>query len=278
VAKNDILLLDSLLEKARAEYLRAKDGSELFELFCFDQLLKDFDLSIDDLEDGWTDGSNDGGIDGMFALIDGQCVDHDLIEGTVRREPTLSLHLFTCRRSDSFEQAPLNSLLSSLSELFDLRKADSDLTYPFSERILERRSIFREAFVSLASKRPKLEIYTYYCCRGDTSTLANNLTSRAEQIKSTLKALFSDVVVEFRFVGAAELLELARRQRTYSLRLRYLETFISREGENYVVLAPLPNYFDFVSDEQGHLRRYLFDSNVRDFLGFGRVSGKDRSR
>jgi len=272
MAKNDVLLLDSLIEKSKAEYLRANDGSELFELFSFDQLLKDYDLSLDELDEGWTDGSNDGGIDGLFLFIDGQSVDQDLIERNSRREPSLSLHIFACRRSNAFEQAPLNSLHASLSELFDLRKADHELTYPFSQRILDRRALFRDAFVSLADRRPKLDVFVYYCCRGDTGTLADNLTSRGAQIEETLRSLFSDVSVRFQFVGAAELLELARRQKTYSLRLRYLETFISREGDNYVVLSPLAKYFDFISDENGKLRRYLFDSNVRDFLGFGRVS------
>ncbi len=74
------------------------------------------------------------------------------------------------------------------------------------------------------------------------------------------------------FKGATELLELARRQAAYSLRLKFTESYISREGRNYVVLAQLPDYFAFVSDEGGELRRYLFESNVRDYLGLGQVN------
>jgi hypothetical protein len=69
MATNDVVLLDSLLEKARPQYA-APDSGELFELFCFDHLLKDFDPSYEDLEDGWTDAGDDGGIDGFFIVLD----------------------------------------------------------------------------------------------------------------------------------------------------------------------------------------------------------------
>jgi hypothetical protein len=56
MAKNDVVLLDSLVAKARTQIAIARDDSELFELFAFDQVLKDFDPSPDELESGWTDG------------------------------------------------------------------------------------------------------------------------------------------------------------------------------------------------------------------------------
>jgi len=43
-------------------------------------------------------------------------------------------------------------------------------------------------------------------------------------------------------------------------------------GEHYVVLIKLKDYFEFICDENGALRYYLFDSNVRDFLGQNRVN------
>jgi hypothetical protein len=42
--------------------------------------------------------------------------------------------------------------------------------------------------------------------------------------------------------------------------------------EGYVVLARLRDYCRFVQDEKGALRRYLFDSNVRAFLGANLVN------
>jgi hypothetical protein len=267
MASNDVVLLDSLVEKSHARFGVEHDQSELFELFCFEQLLKDYEPSYEELESGWTDGPDDGGVDGLYVFIDGKLGTDDVLEYVSRREPELCLILFTVRRSDSFQQEPLNALCSSLSELFDLRKAESELAYPFADSVLIQRQVFQKAFVALADRRPRLKIQVYYCSRGDTGTLADNLISRAEQLRHGISSLFSNATVSVEFKGATELLELARRQPAYSLRLRFTESYISREGRNYVVLVRLPDYFAFVSDEAGQLRRYLFESNVRDYLG-----------
>ena len=37
--------------------------------------------------------------------------------------------------------------------------------------------------------------------------------------------------------------------------------------DSYLLLVRLEDYWRFVTDEKSNLRRYLFDSNVRDFLG-----------
>jgi len=265
--RNDIVLLDSLVTKARLQLGEQRRESEIFELFCFDQVLKDYELSYEELESGWTDGPDDGGVDGFFVFLDGHLVSEPKGEHAARWNPTMSVTLFTVRHSDSFQQEPLNALCGSLPELVDFRKTEGELRYPFRTELLAQRALFRKLFVSLADRRPKLHLRVCYCCRGDTSTLADNIVTRAERAKETIREFFSELDVTVELLGATELLAIARRQKTYTLRLRFLESYISREGKNYVILVSLPNYFRFVTDEQGQLRRYLFDSNVRDYLG-----------
>ncbi|MDX6531180.1 MAG: hypothetical protein QOH41_3470 [Blastocatellia bacterium] len=276
MARNDVVLLDSLVDKARDRLGKNRDESEIFELFCFDQLLKDYDLSYDELEEGWTDGTDDGGVDGFFIFVDGKLVTEDVVAdlagSAARLAPEVQVVVFTIRRSDSFKQQPINALCSSIPELFDLRKTEDELGYPFSSAVLSQRAAFLTTFVALADRRPNLRIKIYYCSRGDTNTLAENLRSRAEQLRENMRGLFSHAVSSVEFKGASELLELARRQPIYSLRLRFIESYISREGKNYVVLATLPDYFAFISDEAGELRRYLFESNVRDYLGKSQIN------
>jgi hypothetical protein len=72
-------------------------------------------------------------------------------------------------------------------------------------------------------------------------------------------------------VGAAELVSLYRRIKTFSLAFPVLEC-IARESGSYVALTRLDDYYRFVTDENGNLRRYLFESNVRDYLGENRVN------
>jgi hypothetical protein len=267
MARNDVVLIDSLVKKATPSLGENRSESEIFELFCFDNVLKDSELSYEELESGWTDGPDDGGIDGFFVFVDGNLATEAQLESAARRNPEIRVVLITVKRSDTFDQQPLNALCSSIPDLFDLTKSEDGLGYPFRDAVVAQRELFRSLFISLADRHPRLVISLYYCCRGDTSNLSDNLTSRATQLEQIVRGLFGEVACSVQFLGATEMLELARHQRAYSLRLRFIETYISREGRNYVVLCPLRSYFDFVTDEQGKLRRYLFESNVRDYLG-----------
>ena len=68
MAKNDVVLLDSILSQRVADSLPSNKLDEVFEFFGLEQILKDFDLSKDELEFGWIDGFDDGGIDAFFVL------------------------------------------------------------------------------------------------------------------------------------------------------------------------------------------------------------------
>ena len=255
MARNDIVLLDSLVEKSISQLGEEKDASEIFELFSFDQLLKDYDPSFEELESGWTDGGNDGGIDGFFVFVDSRIATPEAHSYALRKFPEIDVHIFSVRRSAKFEQQPLDSLISSLAELFDLGIEEKRLKYPYNESVVEQRKLFSSLYISLADRQPILRIYVHYCSRGASSQVAPNLKSRADTLRSTLADLFSDVQVIVSFVGASELLGLARKQKDFTLRLPFIESYISREGKNYILLCTLTSYYRFVTDDQRSLRR-----------------------
>lgn len=272
MSRNDLVLLDSVIAKLRAQYSDKYELSEQFEIFCFDQILRDYDLSLDELESGWVDGKDDGGIDGAFFFLDGALINGGLDTKHVRKEPEVELHIITCKHRDSFKQEPINSIISSAAELFDLGKSDAEIVSDFNEDLLQIRESFRRTYIDLADKSPKLKITYSYACRGDTSTLAENIAKRATYLETLTDNLFNDIEVSFRFYGASELLSLYRVRKSFSLRLKFIEGTISRAKTNYIVLSRLDNFFDFICDEQGKLRRYLFESNVRDYLGVSPIN------
>ena len=72
----------------------------------------------------------------------------------------------------------------------------------------------------------------------------------------------------FYFLGASELLARARLapQTTYPLTLA--ENPISSEGQvGFVCLVRLRDFYKFITDDDGTLRRRLFEANVRDYQG-----------
>ena len=189
MARNDVVLLDSLIEKARARFPQS-DDAEPFELFCFEQLLKDYEPSIDELESGWTDGGNDGGIDGFFVYVDGRIATPNVTDYALRKNPAIKAHILTVRRSATFEQQPIDTLISSLGELLDLTLDSAQLSYPYNDAVMLQRDFFKKVFIGLADRQPILRIKIIYSSRSDTSVPASNIQARAEVLNSVLRNLF----------------------------------------------------------------------------------------
>ena len=66
MSTNDRILLDKILDQGRKEQSRELPPDKYFELFTANQILKDFDLSYDEIDSGIVDGTRDGGIDSAY--------------------------------------------------------------------------------------------------------------------------------------------------------------------------------------------------------------------
>ena len=269
MAKNDVLLLDGIIDERVESKTPSNKRDEAFEFLAFEQLLKTYDLSSEELDFGSVDGRDDGGIDGFFIFING----HLLIDLESFIWPKsgalLEVWIITCKHHDTFKQPPLDSLVASLSELFDLGLSAESFQGDYSGDVIKLRENLKYAYRKLSPRLSNFKINIAYASRGDTGQIGDSIKSRSEQIESLTKESFGACDIEFLFVGASELVSLHRKIPSFSLELPFTEVFSS--GERYVLLANLSDYYRFVSDE-GKLRRYLFDSNVRDFMGLNRVN------
>lgn len=270
LAKNDVILIDSLLQQMQA-ISPSTDVGELFERFVLEQILKNFDLSNEEIDFGWTDGSLDGGIDGFYVLINGRLLTDPTDFSWPRTGAEIQVYLITSKHHSTFQQAPLDAILASVQELFDLSRPNAELIGKYSSDIKRCRDMFFAAFRQLSLYRPVLSFNIIYASRGDTGLLGESITARAKQLTDLLNSYFSASAATFTALGATELVELHREVKSFALDLPVQECLTAGQ-EGYVVLAKLKDYSAFVQDEKGHLRRYLFDSNVRAYLGVNLVN------
>lgn len=269
MAKNDKILIDGIIDDRIEQKLPSEKRDEVFEYFAFEQLLKDYDLSNEELISGSVDGRNDGGIDGFYIFINGHLLlDLDKFNwpktGTV-----LELWIITCKHHDTFKQAPLDNLVASLSELFDLSVENSDLKGDYSSQILAQRDTFKKAYRKVSPRLSEFNIFFSYVSRGNFEEIGESILSRSNQIKQIAKDSFANCNSLFNFVGSSELIELNRKAPIFTLELPFSDNLSS--GETYILLTKLNDYYKFITDGT-KLRRYLFDSNVRDFMGMNRVN------
>ena len=268
MAKNDLILLDGILE----EYKKAtslKDEGEVFEYFATEQILKDYAFSDKQILSGSVDGRNDGGIDEFFILVNGHLAESIPDDFWPKSNSELEVYIMTCKHDSSFKQAPITTLIPSLIQLLDFSVPSSDLKDSYNEKLLNKRNMLISTYKRLASSLVKFDINIIYACRGDEE-IESNIQAKADQSCEICQECFSDCTATFSFWGNKKLLLKYREKPNSSLDLKF-EHCINQQGQ-YIILANLKSYYEFIVDTKGKLNKHLFDANVRDFLGLNPVN------
>lgn len=271
MSSNDVIVLNSVIEQKRTQTASTLSDADYFELFSFEQCMKHFDLAYDELISGKIGAGGDGGIDGFFVLINDELLVEEPEAETIKRNPRVDLFIIQAKRSESFAETAIDRVIVTIDDIFDLSKDLANYRSVYNEDLIEKAEMFRNTYLKLASRHPQLKINFSYVSKGDVIGIHPNVKNRTEILTDALQRHFPEAILEVQFLGARELLDLSRREKSFTIQLRFLENYISRcEGnknyvENYIVLSRLADYYKFTTDEDGNLRRYLFESNVRDF-------------
>lgn len=128
MAKNDLTLLDSILDEYISIGNPSTKSDEVFEFFSTEQVLKDYAFSKEELLQGSVDGRNDGGIDEFYIIVNGHLAESIPKDFWPRSNAELEVFIFTCKHDDSFKQAPITTMIPSLIQLFDFSIPSSKFT------------------------------------------------------------------------------------------------------------------------------------------------------
>lgn len=265
-------LVKTVFRDWHRENLSEMAEDDAWEVFVAWLLLREFDVTLDALQDGIVDGSNDGGIDAIYTLIEGGITppDHKAVEDPrAAREMTegleLSLYVLQAKNNERFPQLMVTTLQSILPRALDLAQDLDLLSSELNPAAMEQIGLFRDAYRNLLSRRPKVAVHVVMASRGFADRVADNVESRARSLKRDLERLMPSAMVEVQFVGAEELWSLYDRRPAKTLTLECEEVMTS--GESYVALARLSSFMKMISDDSYAIQRHLFDANVRDFQG-----------
>ena len=271
MAKNDSILIDGIIAQRVSDAVPSADKGEAFEYFSFEQILKNYDLSEEEFDFGWVDGSHDGGIDGFYIFVNGHLVSDVGNFPWPKSHAQVDIFVISCKHHDTFKESTLNSMLATIQEVFDFSIGDPDLKGSYSKDILNARKRLFETYKRLAITNPNINLNFLYSSRGNVDDVGESVRARSEQIKYTAAGFFSKINVNFEFLGSTELIERFRETKQFALELPF-QDYLTGTGEGYIVVAKIGDYYRFVCDDKGDLRRYLFDSNVRDYMGENKVN------
>ena len=157
-------LLNSVLRKRHASYPDITDD-DFFEIFCADIVLVDFDLSNEEIESGIIDGSNDGGIDAAYLFINRRLWAEDVEYSALKGPIDIELILIQSKNQDSFKEAPVDKLSSSLPMLLNPDSDLGDFESLFRAKLVSTIQSFNQSIDELSSEFPNVSIRVYYCCK-----------------------------------------------------------------------------------------------------------------
>lgn len=266
---NDQIILKQILKQKRNESEDEMSDSDYFELYSASEVLKDYDISYDDVQYGIVGNGGDGGIDSIFTFLNGEIIKEDTEINTKQKNNKIELIIIQSKTSSKFSEDAIIKFRETGEDLFNLSNNPKKYTKRYNADLVERVNIFRNAYEEIMSTFPNLIFKYYYVTQG--IEVHPNLQQKVEKLKTDIQNLFGGSSFEFHFIGAKELLSISRNIPSTSRHLEYSESSIGTDTGSYICLVNLHNYYDFISDN-GSLARSIFEANVRDYQGRVRVN------
>ncbi|NOU95320.1 hypothetical protein GC093_19120 [Paenibacillus sp. LMG 31456] len=273
MSKNNQILLEEIIKQERENIEESISIEKFFEFYSANQILKTYELSYDELELGLSGDSHDGGVDSIYLLVNGDIVKEDEnIKEKYRKNVDVELVLIQSKYTNSFSEEPLLKLSRLSRNLFNLDFDRNDFIGRYNNKVLDAFELFRETYIALITKKPKLKISFYYASKG--IEVHPNVKKQAEDLISDVKTLLTDASVEVTFVGAEQLIKLIQSRTNDVYRLKVSENPMSSSGQVFISLANLADYYKFITDENNNLMKHIFESNVRDYQGKTNVNNE----
>lgn len=271
---NSQRILYELFRQEHQESAPHFEEAHYFEFFSSAQILKGKDLSDEEIEQGVLGSGNDGGCDSIYTFLNNCNMTEDLVSDLVASKSAIvDLVIIQAKRETSFSEDAIMKWKTISQNLLEIGVDDSGYASRYNEDVLNAFSLFRDLYVKLLRYTPKLNIR--YCYATFADEVHPNVTAQANELIEIVKRLFpspkTNVTVEF--WDANKLLLAAQTQAERQISLTLSETPVNiGTHRDYVALVNLGKYYTFITDENGDLRKHIFEANVRDYQGHNSVN------
>lgn len=261
---NDQIILEQILKERCAESGDEISLPDYFEIYSASEILKDYDLTYDDIDYGIVGKGGDGGIDSIYTFINGEQLKEDTDINSNQKKNHIELILIQSKTSANFKEDAIIKFRESAQDLFNLSNDPDEFSSRYSADLIDKIKLFRESYSKLAKTFPVIEVSYFYATQGDE--VHPNVNGKVNKLREDISKLFSGAKFSFEFVGATKLLEMTRNVPSTSRNLELAESPIGTTAGSYLCLVNLSKYYEFISDT-GSLVRSIFESNVRDYQG-----------
>ena len=268
---NNQILLKECINQEFNESNGYKDLNNYFEHFAASQVLKDFNLSDEEIDNGNTGGGNDGGCDNLYVFLNSELVTIDQIEGlNATKGSYLDFFILQSKNTTSFNEQTITNWKNVSNNLLNMSNKLNNYSKRYNELTIEVFGLFRDAIAKLIRSQVKIRFYYYYITLG--TQVHQNVEMQANELKELVKCYYPSAEVHVLFINADQLMDMYNTDSEIRVNLELLDQPISQSENEYISLVKLGTYFKFITDDNLFLRKSFFESNVRDYQGHNSVN------
>lgn len=263
--ENSVVLLQTLLEKSRAQTGNTLGDTDRSTFWVAEQYLKATGVSPQELLAGIVDGEKDCGIDAVYIFANGICISDDTPLKALGKNPRIELILLQVKDTGGFKEDAIDKLIVNIPRLLRFDRDEKSLLEFANPRLIETTRRFLRAFRD--TEMPDLTIYTVFASLRAISVHPNT-AKKGDRLSEIFGSLFGSCPAPVVFLGAPELYDYARESRVVTRSLQMAENPISTDvAGGYIGVVSLRDYQLFITTDSGELDASLFEANVRDYEG-----------
>jgi hypothetical protein len=258
----DIKGLETNFEGFRKDRYPSLSVADAFERFAIRQVLKDADLSDDEIESGIFAGQDDGGVDGLYFFVNRALIqdETDLPDEAL----TAELVIIQAKFETGFAETTVTKLEAFCHDLLDHNR-DVDAMVHLNVDAREAIRHFRDYYTKILASPHRMTVTFAYATKSDQAPNIK-VGIRVGSLEKYVKSQLSDAKTSFEFWGAQRLLAVARRTPNTTETLDISKQFTADDG-SAVCLVKLGSLAKLLRDEHGDVRRSMLEPNVRDYQG-----------
>lgn len=274
--KHDIVTLQQIINRFHKERFPDMKPDRYFEHFVAEQILKERDLTDEQLLAGNVGGPNEGGIDALHLFVNGDHIDDTNVEKYkgMKEGVILDLHLIQAKNKKRVEAGVINNFSAMSDDLLDPGKDLDQVANNYNPAVIRVFEWFWDIYHSISHTSPKVNIVFAYSIKEGNPTKKHKDSAR--KLKRKIARQISGCGCDFNFIGPTELLDLSRAKPPEIVELVAAEPPLAADekGNSYLALVRLDKYYEFITAEDGGLHWRLFEANVRDWQGNNKVNNQ----
>jgi hypothetical protein len=146
---NPQILLDELIKREHAENQQYQKEDDYFEFFAASQVLKERDLSDEEIDAGICDAALDGGCDSCYLFVDGVLINDDTELARFKRGVNVEFCILQAKNTTSFNESVFDKWKSTCPNLLDMGKNVDIYKDRYNDKVRHYFEMFRNVQIAL---------------------------------------------------------------------------------------------------------------------------------